>query len=213
MAETELGLLPDIDSKDVPDDGYGIAYVSAWLSRRGARVVGLDNSPARLATARRMQHEHGLVFPLIHGIAEALPFRDEHFDLVISEYGATIWSDPYRWIPEAARVLKPGGELIIFGNSTLLMMCVPDEDGIPADTTLKRNLFGMHRFEWPGNPAIEFHLSHGDQIRIFRDRGLEILDLIEVRPPPDACTWYDFVTVEWARRRPAKEAWKLRKRT
>ncbi|GBD85874.1 phthiotriol/phenolphthiotriol dimycocerosates methyltransferase [bacterium BMS3Abin02] len=112
MAETELRLLSDVDGKDVLEDDCGTAYVSAWPARRGARVVGLDNSPAQLATARPLQDERALRFPLIHGIAEALPFADESLDLVISEYGAAIWSDPYRRIPEAARVLRPGGEFV-----------------------------------------------------------------------------------------------------
>ena len=38
------------------------------------------------------------------------------FDLAISEYGAAIWADPYKWIPEAARLLRPGGQLIFLGN-------------------------------------------------------------------------------------------------
>ena len=212
VPEIDLQLLPDVAGKAVLEDGCGTAYVSAWLARRGADVVGLDNSPAQLATARRLQGEHDLLFPLIHGIAEALPFRSGSFDLVISEYGAVIWSDPYRWIPEAARVLRPGGELIFLGNSTLLMLCVFDEDGIPADATLKRPQFDMHRFEWPGDESVEFHLSHGDRIRLLCDNGFEVIDLIEVRAPEGATTGYDFVDPGWARRWPSEEVWKARKK-
>jgi len=35
---------------------------------------------------------------------------------VISEYGASIWCDPYRWIPEASRLLRPGGDLVFLVN-------------------------------------------------------------------------------------------------
>ncbi len=122
IPEDEVGFFPDLDDRDVLEDGCGTAYVSAWVSRLGGRPVGLDNSPAQLSTARRLQDEHDLRFPLIHGIAEHLPFQDESFDVVLSEYGAAIWSDPYRWIPEAARVLRPGGELSFLGNSSLLML-------------------------------------------------------------------------------------------
>ena len=90
--------------------GCGTGYVSSWLARRGARPVGIDNSQEQLATARRLQREHGIKFPLHHGDAEHVPFPDASFDLVISEYGASIWADPYAWIPEAARVLRPGGD-------------------------------------------------------------------------------------------------------
>ena len=58
-----------------------------------------------------------LEFPLLHGNAEAVPYPDASFDFAISEYGACLWADPYRWIPEAARLLRPGGELIFLTNS------------------------------------------------------------------------------------------------
>jgi 2-polyprenyl-3-methyl-5-hydroxy-6-metoxy-1,4-benzoquinol methylase len=53
VAETDLGILPpDIAGEDVIELGCGTAYVSAWLARRGARVVGIDNSEAQ-PTVRR----------------------------------------------------------------------------------------------------------------------------------------------------------------
>ncbi len=58
-----------------------------------------------------------------------VPLPDASFDLAISEYGAAIWADPYRWIPEAARLLRPGGDLIFLGNSVLVMLAVPDARG------------------------------------------------------------------------------------
>ena len=213
IPESELHLLPDLEGKVALEDGCGTAYVSAWLARRGAYPIGLDNSPAQLATARRLQQEHNLPFPLINGFAERLPFDNESFDYVVSEYGAAIWADPYAWIPEAARVLRPGGELMFLGNSTLLMLCTPDGPETPATPSLQRGFFGMHRFEWPDDdpPATEFHLGHGDWIRLLRANGLEVLDLIELQAPAGAETRYDFVNAEWARRWPSEEAWRARK--
>jgi SAM-dependent methyltransferase len=52
--------LGDLAGKDAIELGCGTAYVSAWLARRGARVVGIDNSEAQLATARDLQRKHGL---------------------------------------------------------------------------------------------------------------------------------------------------------
>ena len=141
-----------------------------------ARPVGIDNSPAQLETARRFQEEFGLTFPLHLGDAEQTPFADESFDFAISEYGAAIWCDPYRWIPEAARILRPGGRLSFLGNSVLLMLTTPiDDEDAPADEQLQRPLFGMYRFAWEDG-AVEFHLPHGEMIRLlreqrFRDRG------------------------------------------
>jgi SAM-dependent methyltransferase len=202
VPESRLGVLPeDLAGRDAIELGCGTAYVSAWLARRGARPVGIDNSEQQLATARRLQREHGLAFPLLHGNAETVPLPDASFDLAISEYGACLWADPYRWVPEAARLLRPGGRLIFLCNSYLMALCTPPEDGVAATDRLLRPSFGLHRLEWP-NPeddSVEFHLSHGEWIRVLRSAGFEIEALLEVRPPEGATTRYPFVTLEWAR--------------
>ncbi len=92
------------------------------------------------------------------------------------------------------------------------MLCAPDQDDVPAEDRLLRDHFGMHRFEWPDDPTVEFHLGHGDWIRLLRTNGLEVEDLIEVRPPPDAKSDYGFVTAEWANRWPCEEGWVARRR-
>ncbi len=216
IRESELHVLPDeLDGIDAIELGCGTAYVSAWLARRGARPVGIDISAEQLATARRLQEQHGLSFPLHEGSAERLPFADESFDLAISEYGACLWADPRLWVPEAARVLRPGGRLIFLTNGTILMLCAPDaEDELPTDR-LVRDYFGMHRFEWPDAPEVEFHLGYGDWIRLLRASGFEVEDLLELRPPADAKPippFDDIVGLEWARRWPCEEIWKARKR-
>ena len=189
VPETDLRMLPDdLAGKDAIELGCGTAYVSAWLARRGARVVGIDNSEAQLATARRLQRQHGLDFPLLHGNAEAVPYPDASFDFAISEYGACLWADPQRWVPEAARLLRPGGRLVFLTNSFLMALCTPEEDGVAATDRLLRPAFGLYRLEWPDEPGVEFHLSHGDWIRLLRRSGFEIEDLIEVRPTETTTT-------------------------
>ncbi len=212
VPESELHLLPDVAGLDAIELGCGTAYVSAWLARRGARPVGVDVTPAQLETARAMQAEHGLAFPLIEANAEAVPLPDASFDLAVSEYGAAIWCDPARWIPEAARLLRPGGRLVFLGNSTLLMLCAPDEDDVPAGSSLVRDHFGgLGRFPWPDGTSVEFHLGHGDMIDVLRRSGFKVERLVEIRAPEGATTRYPFVTPEWARRWPAEEAWIARK--
>ncbi len=213
IPESEAQLLPDVSGLDVIELGCGTGYVSAWLSRRGAGPVGIDNSPRQLETARGFQNEFGIDFPLILGNAEDVPLPDASFDLAISEYGAAIWADPYRWIPEASRLLRPGGQLIFLGNGTIFMLCVPDEDNLPATERMVRPYFGMHRFEWPDDDdSVEFHLGYGDWIRLLRANDFEVEDLIELRPPEGSSTRFPYSTLEWARQWPTEEVWKARKR-
>jgi hypothetical protein len=91
------------------------------------------------------------------------------------------------------------------------MLCQSAEEGVPAADRLLRPAFGLHRLEWPGDPSVEFHLSHGGWIRLLRRCGFEIEDLVEVRPGPTATTRYPIVTLEWARQWPCEEVWKVRK--
>ena len=216
IPERDVGALAgiELDGADVIELGCGTAYWSAWFARRGASPVGVDITEAQLATAQRLQAEHGLDFPLLHASAENVPLANEAFDLAFSEYGASIWCDPYSWIPEAARLLRPGGRLVFLGNGTIFMLCCPEEEGAPAEVALLRDYFGMHRFEWPNDdpPSVEFHIGYGDWIRLLRKSGFEIENLIEVRPPENATTRFPFVTTEWARRWPAEEIWVARKR-
>jgi SAM-dependent methyltransferase len=213
VPESQLGVLPDdLADRDVIELGCGTAYVCAWLARRGACVVGIDVSEAQLATARRLRRQHCLDFPLVHGNAEAVPYPDSSFDVAISEYGVCLWGDPQRWVPEAARLLKPGGQLVFLVNSFLLSLCMPPEEGLAATERLLRPAFGTYRIEWPGDQGIGFYPSHGEWIRLLRRSGFEIEDLIEVLPPKGATTRYPFVTLEWARKWPCEEIWKARKR-
>jgi len=215
--ESKVGLLPGVDGLDAVELGCGTAYVSAWLARLGARVVAMDVSELQLATARMFQDEFDLHFPILQADGERLPFADASFDVAISEYGVALWCDPYRWIPEAARVLRPGGRLVFLTVASFMMLCFPqDDDNAPADTTLHRDYFGMHRFEWHDEQGtvdgIEFHLAHGDMLRLLRANGFEVEDLIELQPPAGEPAFADpFVQLEWARRWPSVEAWKARK--
>jgi SAM-dependent methyltransferase len=211
VRESELQMLPeDMSGRDAIELGCGTGYVSSWMARRGARVTGIDNSQAQLDTARGFQQEFGIEFPLLHGNAEEVPLPDASFDFAISEYGASIWCDPYRWIPEAARLLRPGGRLVFLVNATLLIMCSPDEDDVPAGTELLRPLFGMHQLPWPDG-SVNFYLPHGKTIELLRDTGFDVEDLIEIQAPEGSESRYTLATPEWARKWPTEDVWKARK--
>jgi SAM-dependent methyltransferase len=212
--ESAVKVLPDVRGKDVVELGCGTAYVGAWLKRRGARrVVGVDITPAQLTTAQRLNRKTGLGLELVEANAENVPLRDGSFDLAVSEYGASIWCDPLKWIPEAARLLRSGGELVFLRNSTVSMLCMPDTGKVAE--ALQRPQRGMYRLEWTDDdPGVEFHLGSGDLIRLLRTTGFEILDLVEVFASEDASDHaeYAYVPAAWARRWPAEEIWRVRKR-
>jgi SAM-dependent methyltransferase len=212
VPESEVQLLGEVAGKDVIELGCGTAYVSAWLARRGARATGVDLTHEQLETARAMQAKHRLSFPLVHASAEDVPLPDASFDLAVSEYGGSIWCDPDLWIAEAARLLRPGGELVFLVNGTLLMLTSPDGDPVvPAGTELLRPYFGMRRFDWKSDDSIDFHLGYGDWIRVLRSHGFEVERLVELRNPGKDAGRYGLFTAEWAERWPAEEMWKARK--
>jgi SAM-dependent methyltransferase len=216
IPESQVGMLPaDLSGVDAIELGCGTAYVSGWMARRGARVVGIDGSEAQLATARRLAGERGVELTLLHGNAEAVPYPDGSFDFAISEYGAAIWCDPYVWIPEAHRLLRPGGTLVSLGNSPLLMLCCPVDGSLPVTRRLERPYFGMYRFDWtdaidePG--GIEFNLPISDWFALFKRAGFDVVDYLELRAPspdlPDSN-----VPAAWSYDFPCEQVWVVRKR-
>ena len=143
--------------------------------------------------------------------AEREPLPDERFDLAISEHSAFIWADPAAWIPEAARMLMPGGRLVFLRNTTLSVLCSPDEGKIQS--TLQRPQHWLGRIAWPDGSGVEFHPSTGELIRRLRVVGFEVLDLIELYAPGDAIDhpFYDYVPAAWAKEWPAEEICVCRK--
>jgi SAM-dependent methyltransferase len=207
VPESRLGVLGDVADLDVVELGCGTAYLSAWLARRGARPVGVDVTPAQLNTARRCQEQFGVPFPLIEADAQDVPLRAASFDLAVSEYGASLWCDPSRWVAEAARLLRPGGRLVFLTNSVLATLCLPEEEGY-ARQSLMRPQRGMYRVQW-STGGVEFHPSHGEWIRILAANGFVVEGLHELYAPDDAQThdYYDVATADWAARWPVEDLW------
>jgi SAM-dependent methyltransferase len=212
--EREVRALPDLKGKDVIELGCGTAYFGAWLKRAGARrVVGVDVTPAQLETARRLDDEFGLGLELIEANAEDVPLPDAAFDLVLSEYGASIWCDPALWIAEASRLLRRGGELVFMRGSTLRILCSTDDGG--TGDRLLRPQKGLYRLDWQeeDDAGVEFHAGPADLLRILRANGFQLLDLQELFAPDDAADheYYSSPPAEWAKRWPAEEIWRARK--
>lgn len=202
--EHELRVLGPVEGKHVLELGCGAARWAASLAGRGARVVGLDISQGQLGHAKVVA---GL--DLVQADAARLPFADGSFDLVLSDYGGMSWADPYRTVPEVARVLRPGGQLAFCTNTPFFAMCWDSGDRT-LTATLRGGYFGLHtRGVAPG--ATDYVLGYGEWIRLLRSRGLTVEALIEQPPPTDAVTTFADRPAEWTGRWPIEGIWSARK--
>lgn len=210
IPEAELHVLGDVVGKDILEFGCGAARWSIALAELGARPVGIDISARQLQHARRLMSEAGVNFPLIEASAEAVPLPDASFDLIFCDWGAMTFCDPQRTVPEAARLLRPGG-LFAFTNATPIAMLCENIQTDHIEQRLNNDYFGMHRFEW--GDEVNFQLPYGEWIRLFRQNGFVVEDLIEVQPSPETrdSTYRTEEETEWAKHWPMENIWKVRK--
>jgi ubiquinone/menaquinone biosynthesis C-methylase UbiE len=209
IPESELNVLGAVAGKDILEFGCGAARWSIALAQYGARPVGLDISPQQLTHARRLMAEAGINFPLIEANAEAVPLPNASFDIVFCDWGAMTFTNPYHSVPEAARLLRPGG-LFAFSSATPIQFICSDVKTDCTERYLINDYFGLTYLDW--GDEIDFQIPYGEWIRLFRRNGLIIEDLIETRPAPGVTTTYRTEEEnEWARHWPAESIWKLRK--
>ncbi len=209
IPEAELRILGDVDGLDVLELGCGAALWSIALARRGARVTALDLSDRQLEHARRNVAQAGVQVTLVHASAEAVPVPEASFDVVFCDHGAMSFADPFSTVPEVARILRPGGLFAFSHGSAILDLCWP-EDAETAGDRLVNDYHTMHSFD--DGDDISFNLPYGGWIRLFRDSGFEILDLVEPRPPADATSTYRGADeLAWSRRWPSESIWRVRR--
>lgn len=209
IPESELQILGDVADRDILEFGCGAAQWSIVLARLGARPVGLDLSERQLRHARRLMSEAGVEFPLVLSSAEAVPLPDASFDIVFCDHGAMNFADPYRTVPEVARLLRPGGLFAFCHHSPFETVCWP-LDADEVGDRLALDYFGMHLFD--DGEEVFFNLPYGEWIRLFRANGFVVEDLIEPQAAPDSASTYRSAdSLAWAGRWPAENIWRLRR--
>ncbi len=206
IPESEIGALGDTAGLDVLEYGCGAAHWSIALARRGAAMVGLDQSRAQLRHARMLATDAGARVPLVCASAEHVPFAANSFDVVFCDHGAMSFCDPRVTVPEVARLVRPGGRFV-FAHSTPWGYLTWSNRRERVTRRLREPYFGIGMID-TGEGTVDFQLTYGDWIRLFRKHGFVVDDLVELRAPKGATTTYGW-DAKWARRWPAEQIWKL----
>lgn len=106
-----LGLAGELPGRKVLDAGSGDGTLVSALAGRGAQVTGVDADPAMLPVARARAGASGASF--LQGRVERLPLPDASFDVVVAVTVLCFVPDPAGALRELARVLRPGGRLVV----------------------------------------------------------------------------------------------------
>lgn len=213
LPEARLQVLGDVAGLDALEYGCGACQSGIKVARLGARVVGLDFSFAQLTSGLANMEDTGVRVPVVQGDGERAPFADGSFDLVWCDHGIMSFADPRRTVPEVARLLRHGGRFA-FSMVTpwVWVTTLPHDEHVSR--SLRQPYFGMHAqdVDDPEWRTTEFQLTYGDWLRLFRDNGFLVEDLLELRPPDDATSTYvDPEELPWARDYPLDHIWKLRR--
>lgn len=204
IPDEQLGALGNVAGKRVLELGCGAGQWSHALAEGGSSVVALDLSGEQLHAARTAMGDRR--YPLVQGAAEQLPFAGDSFEVVFCDHGGLSWAPPAVAIPEAARVLRPGGQLIFNTSSPWLDVCY-DDAADAVTSQVRQRYFTLERRD-EGDGAASYQLTYGGWIRTLRQAGLIVDDLIEPRPDRGQLSSYlELDPPDWAHHWPAEMLW------
>jgi SAM-dependent methyltransferase len=195
--------------KKALDVGCGEGRFCRMLKLHGVDVIGIDPTPALIAAARARDADGAY----LEAAAERLPFTDEAFDLVVSYLSLIDIADIQAAIPEMARVLNPGGALLIANLNSFNTACgdigwVKDGAGqrlyYPIDNYLQERSMWV---EYRGIRIVNHHRPMSTYLRALHNAGLRLAYFDEPAPSADAPTlratnyrrapW--FLVMEWVK--------------
>ncbi|WP_329194436.1 MULTISPECIES: class I SAM-dependent methyltransferase [unclassified Streptomyces] len=187
----ELGGRP-LDGARVADVGAGTGIASGALSARGADVVAVEPGDGMAAEFRRAHPR----IPLVRGDGDRLPLVSAGFDLVTYAQ-AWHWTDPARSLPEARRVLRPGGALALWWNDMdYAVPWIAEQDariaafldaapGVAPRGLPPEPAFTTREIRWSRRVPLDSHLanhaSHSMFLMLGEDRTREFLDAERTR--------------------------------
>jgi SAM-dependent methyltransferase len=195
--------------KKALDVGCGEGRFCRMLKLHGVDVIGMDPTPALIAAARA--RDAGGAY--LEAAAECLPFGDNAFDLVVSYLSLIDIPDIRTAIPEMARVLDPGGALLIANLNSFHTACadtgwVKGSAGqrlyYPVDNYLQERSMWM---EYRDIRIMNHHRPISTYLRTLLDAGLRLTYFDEPVPSDDApaskATNYSrapwFLVMEWVK--------------
>jgi ubiquinone/menaquinone biosynthesis C-methylase UbiE len=111
--DTAIGLLHPAPGERICEIGFGPGRTLSLLAAAGAEVVGIDVSPSMVRMAGRRNAGCRRTHALDHGDGATLPLADDCLDAAITVHNIYFWAEPSRTLADIARVLRPGGRLIL----------------------------------------------------------------------------------------------------
>lgn len=171
----------------VVDVGAGTGIATARLHERGADVIAVEPGEGMAAEFRRTLPD----VPVVRGNGNALPLADHRADL-LTYAQAWHWTDPARAVPEAVRILRPGGALALWWNTDAVDVPWIAEAAERADrhfgldlSAEKRNIharvadptgrldFLRRDIRWSRRVPLDIHLANIGSHSVFLTQGAE----------------------------------------
>ena len=164
-------MLGDVDGKDVLELGCGAAEWSRSARRRPAPARSASTTRKRGSSGRaRRTRRPGSSSRSCTRAPRRSRSRTTRFDLVMADWGAPTFADPYLFVPEVARVLRPGRPVRVQRRHPARTGCASTRRRTRTPSACTSHYFGMHRWETPEG-SVEFMLPLGEWIRLFRRSG------------------------------------------